>query len=35
VRQLAAQAIQVMHKDGVHEPLAHEVPKLRELRAVE
>ena len=35
MRQLAAQAVQVMHKDGMHQSLVHKVTKLGELRAVE
>src|SRR5215475_2843708 len=35
MRQLARQSVRVVHKDSVHDPLAYEVPKLRELWAVE
>src|SRR5262249_43546387 len=34
MRQLAAQAVQVIDKDGLHQPLPHEVTELGKLRPV-
>jgi hypothetical protein len=33
--QLSGKAVQVVHDDGLHKSLAHEVTELGELRAVE
>jgi hypothetical protein len=35
MRQLAAQAVQIIHKDGLHQPLPYKVAELRKLWAVE
>jgi hypothetical protein len=34
MRQLAGEPVQVMHQDGLHQPLTHQVSDVGELRPI-